>query len=71
MRGLLDYSLLVSVEATDKVFDAQSIVKERRISQTSGKVLPLRESRHVNAHQVNVHQDLGGLHRLHEDIRGE
>ena len=33
MRGLLDYSLLVSVESTEKAFDVKSIIKDRRASQ--------------------------------------
>ena len=32
LRGLLDYSLLVSIEGTEDVFDAKSIINKRKLS---------------------------------------
>ena len=57
---------------TSSILKNTHILQEkRRIAETGGEVLLVCEGRDVNALEVNVHQNPGGLHRLHADLPGE
>ena len=45
--------------------------EKRRIAETGGEVLPVCEGSDVDALEVDVHQNPGGLYRLHADLPGE